>query len=92
MRCSFISDEEKLKRLSHHFFAFLPECLGHRKTKAFAKTFLDNDGGGTLECIDFEWRPDRKFEHVDIGVARSFVENFLVHDGAFGIIGGAAPG
>src|SRR4029077_15602619 len=27
MRYSFISDEEKLKRLSHHFFAFLPERL-----------------------------------------------------------------
>src|ERR1700758_496799 len=46
MRCSFISDEEKLKRLSHHFFAFLPERLsGFRIDCITAHTFADGGDG-----------------------------------------------
>ena len=64
-----------------------PEGFGDGEAETFAEAFLDDDGGGALQCIDFERRPGREFEQLDVRVAFGGVLRFFQNGCPLGIVG-----
>src|SRR6202030_688560 len=87
----FVDDlgRDPADRGSDHGFLF-PKSLGDGEAKTFAQAFLDDDGGSALQSIDFERRPRREFEQLDVGIAFGGILRFLQNRGALWIVGGAA--
>src|SRR5882724_496979 len=72
-------------RRSHHRF-FLPQRLGNSKAEAFAQAFLNDNRRSRLQRIDFQRRPSRKLENLDVRVVVRFAQDFFQDHGAFGIV------
>src|SRR6267143_4053140 len=76
-------------RGSHHRL-FLPQRFRNGEAETLAQAFLNDNGGSPLQGVDFQRRPSRKFENLDVGIVVRFAQDFFQDHGAFRIVRCAA--